>query len=156
MAEKKWVVELAEDERAELLGLLKKGKVAARRLARAHILLLTDEGRADEAIAAALHVNRSTVERTRRRFVEQGLEAALTEQPRPGAATVLGTKGQATLLALACSNPPAGRVCWTMQLLSDELVERQVVGAISDETMRRTLKKTGCRPGCASAGASRR
>jgi transposase len=156
MSEKRWVVNLTEDERAELLALVRKGKSAARRLTRAHILLLAAEGRPDEAIAAALHVNRSTAERTRRRFVEHGVAAALTEQPRPGAAPVLDTKGEATLLALACTTPPEGRICWTMQLLADALVQRQVVGAISDETVRRTLKKTGWRPGCASAGASRR
>jgi transposase len=156
MSDKKWVVDLSDDERGYLLGLIRKGKVAAQRVRRAHILLHADEGRTDEVIAEALHTNRSTAERTRRRFVEEGLEAALSERPRPGAAPVLDQKGQATLLALACSNPPEGRTCWTMQLLADELVERQVVGAISDETVRRTLKKTGWRPGCASAGASRR
>jgi transposase len=156
MSEKRWVVDLTEDERAELLALVKRGKSAARRLTRAHLLLLAAEGRPDEAIAAALHVNRSTVERTRRRFVEQELDAALSEQPRPGAAPVLEAQGEATLLALACATPPEGRTCWTMQLLADELVRRQVVGAISDETVRRVLKKTGWGPGCASAGASPR
>ena len=156
MSDKKWVVDLSEDERGQLLALLRKGKGAAQRVRRAHILLHADEGRTDEAIAEALHTNRSTVERTRRRFVEAGLEAALSERPRPGAAPALDRKGQATLLARACSNPPEGRTCWTMQLLADELVERRVVGAISDETVRRVLKKTGWRPGCASAGASPR
>jgi transposase len=156
MSEKKWRVDLSEEERGELLRLIRRGRVAARRLTRAHILLHADAGQADEAIAEALHTNRSTVERTRRRFVEQGLEAALSERPRPGAAPMLDQKAQATLLALACSNPPEGRTCWTMQLLADEMVERRVVGAISDETVRRTLKKTGWRPGSASAGAFRR
>ncbi len=156
MSEKRWIVALTEEERAELLALLKRGRVAARRVARAHVLLLADEGRTDEAIAAALHVNRSTVERTRRRFVQEGLEAALSEQPRPGASPVLDERGQATLLALACSNPPEGRTAWSMQLLADALVERRVVGAISDETVRRLLKKNSWRPGCASGGASPR
>lgn len=156
MSEKRWIVALTEEERAELLALLKRGRVAARRVARAHVLLLADEGRTDDAIAAALHVNRSTVERTRRRFVEQGLEAALSEQPRPGASPVLDERGQATLLALACSSPPEGRRAWSMQLLAEALVERRVVGAISDETVRRLLKKNGWRRGCASAGASPR
>jgi len=156
MSEKKWLVDLTEDERGELLALIRKGRVAARRLSRAHILLLANEGQADETIAAALHVNRSTVERTRRRFVEEGLEAALAEKPRPGAAPVLDERGQATLLALACANPPTGRAVWSMQLLADELVQRQVVGSISDETVRRVLKKKNWRPGFASAGASPR
>jgi len=156
MSEKKWVVDLSEDERGELLRLIRKGRVAARRVTRAHILLHADEGQADEAIASALHTNRSTVERTRRRFVEEGLEAALTEKPRPGAAPVLNERGEATLLALACANPPTGRAAWSMQLLADELVQRQVVGSISDETVRRVLKKKNWRPGFASAGASPR
>jgi transposase len=156
MSDKKWVVDLSDDERGYLLGLVRKGKVAAQRLRRAHILLHADESQPDEAIAALLYTNRSTVERTRRRFVEEGLEAALSDRPRPGAAPALDQKGRATLLALACSNPPEGRTCWTMQLLADELVERRVVGAISDETVRRVRKKTGWHPGCASAGASPR
>ena len=156
MSEKKWVVDLSEDERGELLRLIRKGRVAARRVTRAHILLHADEGQADEAIASALHTNRSTVERTRRRFVEEGLEAALTEKPRPGAAPVLNERGEATLLALTCANPPTGRAAWSMQLLADELVQRQVVGSISDETVRRVLKKKNWRPGFASAGASPR
>lgn len=156
MSEKKWVVDLGEQERADLLALIRKGKAAARRLTRAHILLLADEGRTDEQIAAALHTNRSTAERTRHRFVEEGLAAALEEKPRPGAAPVLDEWGEAVLLALACANPPEGRAAWSMQLLADALVERCVIGSISDETVRRTLKKSGWRPGFASAGVSRR
>ncbi len=156
MSEKKWVVDLTEDERGELLGLIRKGKAAARRLTRAHILLLAHEGRTDEEIAAALHTNRSTAERARRRFVEAGLDAALSEKPRPGAAPALDERGEAVLVALACANPPQGRAAWSMKLLADELVERDVIGSISDETVRRVLKKSGWRPGCASAGASRR
>jgi hypothetical protein len=117
MSEKKWVVDLSEEERGQLLELLRKGRVAAQRVRRAHILLHADEGQADEAIAALLYTNRSTVERTRRRFVEEGLEDALSERQRPGAAPALDQKGRATLLALACSNPPEGEragpcSCW--------------------------------------------
>ena len=82
MSEKKWLVDLSAEERGELLGLIRKGKAAARRLTRAHILLLADEGRTDEEIAAALHTNRSTAERVRHRFVEEGLGAALSELMR--------------------------------------------------------------------------
>ena len=156
MSDKKWIVDLTEVERGELLALIRKGKASARRLTRAHILLLADEGRTDEEIAAALHANRSTVERVRHRFVEEGLEAALSERPRPGAEPVLDAQGEAVLLALACANPPEGRSAWSMQLLADELVQRGVVGGISDETVRRTLKKSDWRPGCARAGASPR
>ncbi len=155
MAHKTWRVDLSDEERATLDALLRKGKASARRLTRARVLLLAADDRPDDEVAAVLRTSRSTVERLRKRFVHEGLEAALTEKPRPGAAPVLDTKGTATLLALACSNPPEGRTCWTLQLLADELVERKVVGAISDETVRRTLKKTGWRPGSASPGAFR-
>ena len=82
------------------------------------------------------------MERIRQRFVEDGLEAALSERPRPGGQRKLAGKQEAFLSALACSTPPEGRTCWPMQLLADRLVALQVVEAISDETVRRTLKKT--------------
>jgi transposase len=137
---KRYIVDLTADEGANLLALLGKGVAPARKLTRARILLLADEGRTDEEIAAALHVHRVTVERIRRRFVEGGLEQALNEQPRPGGRPKLAGKQEAMLVALACSQAPEGR--WTLQLLADRLVELDVVDAISDETVRRTLKKT--------------
>jgi transposase len=139
---KKYIVNLADDERAQLLALTKRGTVSARRLSRAHILLQADTGLSDDAIAQALHIGTATVERLRKRFVEDGLEAALSARPRPGGQRTLEGKREAFLIALACSTPPAGRACWTMQLLADRLVELQVVEAISDEMVRRTLKKT--------------
>lgn len=139
---KKYIVTLADDERAQLLALTKRGKVSARRLSRTHILLQADTGLSDDAIAQALHIGTATVERIRKRFVEDGFEAALSERPRPGGQRKLAGKQEAFLIALACSAPPEGRACWTMQLLANRLVELQVVEAISDETVRRTLKKT--------------
>lgn len=139
---KKYVVDLTKVERAQLLDLTSKGKVSARRLNRAHILLLADEGHTDEGIAAALHVSKSTVERVRRRFVMGNLGFALTEQMRPGARRKLDGKQEAFLVATACSTPPEGRSRWTMQLLADKLVEIKMVDSISDDTVRRTLKKT--------------
>jgi len=152
----KWIVELTDDQRRELRALVHKGQASARRLTRARILLLADEDRTDDEVAAVLHTSRSTVERIRRRFVAHGLEAALSERPRPGATPKLDERGQATLIALACSNPPEGRTSWTMQLLADELVVRRVVPSISDEAVRRTLKKTDSSPGSRSIGAFRR
>jgi transposase len=139
---KRYLVTLSEDERAHLLALTKQGKVAARKLTRAHILLQADAGVVDTAIATALHVGTATVERIRKRFVEEGLDAALSERPRPGGRRKLEGKHEAFLIALACSTPPDERSRWTMQLLADKLVELQQVGSISDETVRRTLKKT--------------
>jgi transposase len=152
----KWIVDLNEEQRRELSALVHKGKASARRITRARVLLLAAEDRTDDEVASVLHTSRSTVERIRRRFVEHGLEAALSERSRPGAAPKLDDRGQATLIALACSNPPEGRTSWTMQLLADELVVRRVVPAISDEAVRRTLKKTGSSRGSRSTGASRR
>jgi transposase len=139
---KRYLVTLTEEERVHLLALTKKGKVSARKLTRAHILLQADAGVSDTAIAAALHIGIATVERIRKRFVAEGLDAALTERPRPGGQRKLDGKQEAFLIALACSTPPEGRQCWTMQLLAERLVAVQVVEAISDETVRRTLKKT--------------
>ena len=136
------IVTLTDAERTQLLTLTKKGLVSARQLSRSHTLLQADAGATDEAIAAALHSGIATVERTRKRCVEAGLEAALTERPRPGGHRKLDGKPEACLIAVACSMPPEGRTCWTMQLLADRLMELRVVHAISDETIRRTLKKT--------------
>ena len=138
---KRYIVDLTANERAGLLALLNKGAAPARKLTRARLLLLADEGGTDRVIAAALHVHPATVERTRRRCVEGGPEAALTDQPRPGGRPKLGGKQAAHLVALACSAPPAGRARWTMRLLADRLVELELVDAIGDETVRRTLKK---------------
>jgi transposase len=139
---KRYIVTLTAAEREDLLALTKKGQVAARKLMRAHVLLQADAGVSDEVIAAALHIGIATVERIRKRFVEEGLEASLTERPRPGGQRKLDGKQEAFLIALACSTPPEGRACWTMQLLADRLVALGVVEAISDETVRRALKKT--------------
>jgi transposase len=139
---KRYIVTLTEEERVHLLALTKKGKVSARQLTRAQILLQADAGGIDTVIAAALHVAIVTVERVRKRFVEEGLEAALRERSRPGGQRKLDGKQEAFLIALACSTPPEGRTAWTMQLLAHKLVELRVIDAISDETVRRTLKKT--------------
>jgi len=90
-----------------------------------------------------LHTSISTVQRTRQRFVEGGLECALNERPRLGSEKKLDEKGEAVLVALALSEPPAGRKRWTLQLLADRLVELKIVDDISYETVRRRLKKTG-------------
>jgi transposase len=139
---KVYVVDLSSEEKAELAELTKKGKTSARKLNRARILLLADEGQTDKAIAKTLDVGTSTVERTRKKFVEGGLEEALNELPRIGRERKLSGKQEAYLVALACSDPPEGRKRWTMKLLADKLIEFEVVDStVSDETVRRTLKR---------------
>lgn len=153
---KKYIVDLTDEERTELKKLLRGGKAGVRRLYRARVLLLADEGATDLVIAAALHLGKSTVERTRKRFVEGGVERALTDRPRPGKPRLLNGKQEAYLVALACSDPPEGRTEWTMQLLADRLIKLGIVESITDETVRRTLKKTTRSPGRRTNGASRR
>ena len=143
MPKKTYIVDLKEEERTYLLELIKKGKHSARRLNRARILLLADEGRTDGEISEALHTGTATVQRTRQRFVEGNLEGALNERPRPGAQKKLDKKGEAVLETLAHSKPPDGRKRWTLQLLADRLVELQVVDSISHETVRQEVKKGG-------------
>ena len=111
-------VELSEVERGELRAMLSGGKRAARKLKRAQILLAADAGVADETIAISLDVGVSTVSRVKRRFVEGGVERALDEEPRPGAARKLTGKEEALLVATACASPPEGRARWTLELLA--------------------------------------
>jgi transposase len=156
MPKKQYLVKLNEEERTRLLTLTKKGHIAARTLARAHILRLADEGKQDAEIVAALGVGLSTVERTRKKYVEGGLDFALKERPRPGVKPTLDEKQEAYLIALTCSAPPDGQVKWTMQLLADRLIRLGIVAEISDETVRRTLKKISLNPGKSSNGAFQR
>jgi transposase len=149
-------VELSEEHRVRLLLLIRQGRASARVVRRAHTLLQASEGAFDHQIASALHVNRVTVQRTRERFCEGGLEAALYESPRPGSEPKLDGKAEAFLVALACSEAPEGRERWSMQMLADKIVELGLVEEISDETVRRTLKKTRRNRGSRSSGASRR
>lgn len=150
---KKYRVHLAEEEQEELKALVRKGRAAAYKQTHARILLLSDENQAegamkDQEIARSLGVGISTVERVRRRCVDEGVAAALgrKEQLRRRQKLLDGS-GEAHLIALACSQPPEGRASWTLKLLADRLVEREIVESISAETVRNTLKKTHSSPG---------
>lgn len=143
----KYVVRLTEEERAELQGLVRRGKVAAAKRSRAQVLLKADaglegSGSTDEQVAQALEVSTRSVNRVRRAYVEEGLSAAIERQPRrEQPRRKLDGAAEAHLVAVACSPPPAGQVRWTLRLLSDKLVELQVVESISRECVRQTLKK---------------
>jgi transposase len=147
-AMKKYRVTLEAQERAQLEQLLAKGKADVRRLKHAQILLAADEsedapGKTDDVIAQALAVGTATVERVRRRFVEQGLELTLSpyRTPQRRHRTKLDGRQEAHLIATACSQPPCGRARWTLRLLANTLVELKLVDTISYETVRVTLKK---------------
>ncbi|MBI3292990.1 MAG: helix-turn-helix domain-containing protein [Elusimicrobia bacterium] len=150
----KYVVDLTPEEREQLLQLTRRGKTAVRRVARARILLKADKGLTDEQIVQAVDTSLSTVTRVRQRFVEEGLEQALRERPRPGQRPKLDGRHQAHLIAVACSPAPEGHVRWTLRLLADKAVELGFVETISRETVRRTLKKTRLSPGGIGSGAS--
>jgi transposase len=156
--EAKYVVRLSSEEREGLETLVKSGKGAADKRLRAQILLKADvgpggRGWADGRIAEALEVGLSTVHRLRQRLVEEGLDAALMRRPsRQVHPRKLDGEMEARLIAFACAEAPEGRARWTMQLLADRLVELKVVDRISDETVRRTLKKINSSPGCIASG----
>ena len=143
MPKKIYIVDLTQEERTELLEFITSGKQAGRKLNRARILLLADEGKTDKEIAAALHTGTATVQRTRQRFVSGNLDGALNERRRPGGQKRLDEKGEAVLESLARSQPPAGRKRWTLELLADRLVQLKMVNSISYETVRQELKKNG-------------
>jgi hypothetical protein len=153
---KVYKVALSGEEEAELQALISKGRTSARTVTRARILLLAHAGEKDAAVARALQTSVSTVERTRKNLVLEGVKAALEEAPRPGAKPKLDAKGHGFLVALACSTPPQGREGWTLELLSDRLVALGCVESFSKEAVRRALKKTNSSPGCINNGPSRR
>ena len=155
---KKYIVDLTEAERETLRKLVKTGKHAAYKINHARILLKADTNQTsgsltDIEIASFLELSRPTVERVRKRFVEEGLESALSYRPGRGRKTrCLDGKGEAKLVTLACSEPPEGKAKWTIRLLADKMVELNYVESISPETVRRTLKKTSLNHGKRNVG----
>src|SRR5215211_145269 len=139
MPKKKYLVTLDDEEREQLEHLLHSGTHATRKVPRARILLKAAEGAEDSAIAAALSIGRATVERTRQRFVEEGL-GALEERPRPGTQPKLDAQAQARLIAEACSTVPEGRKRWPLHLLADRVVTLGLAASYSYESLRRVLK----------------
>jgi transposase len=139
-------VTLSQEERDRLREMVRGGKGAVRRLKRAQVLLAADAGTTDETIAANVSVGTSTVYRTKRRFVEEGLEEALSEDPRPGAERKLSASEEALLVATACANPPRGRARWTLELLAGEMVRLTHHESISSETIRRRLAEKQLKP----------
>ena len=139
-------VELSQTERAELTAIVSGGKHAARKLKRAQILLAAHAGASDDDIATSVAVGGSTVYRTKQRFVLGNLEAALSEQPRPGAGRKLSGKEEALLVATACSKPPQGRARWTLELLAGAMVSLTEHVSLSRETVRRRLAENDLKP----------
>ncbi len=146
MSMKKYRVFLNGKKRSELKRLVSTGTDKARKITRARILLLADESprgmsKTDKGIIEALGVSARTVAVTRQRFVEEGLDGALNEKPRPGKPPKLTGRDEAKLAVIACSEPPEGRVRWSIRLLTDKLIELDIVDSISREAVRQYLKK---------------
>ncbi len=149
MPTKRYVVQLTDDERNFLIQLIGSKGVAAQKRTRAQILLKADAGAQgpgwiDRRVAEAFDVTSRTVENVRRRLVEEGIEATVSRKPqcRPSRQRLLDGEKEAKLVAICCSQVPAGRTRWTLTMLADELVRLEIVEDISHETVRKVLKKT--------------
>jgi len=148
-AAKKYIVKLSDEERERLGTLIQKGKHRAGQLVKARILLKADASEAGEGWspsenAAALDTSVTTVARTRQQLVEEGFESVLTRKHSPASARkpIFDGAAEAKLIALACSDPPKGRVRWTLKLLESAVVELHIVDRASDNTIGRTLNET--------------
>jgi transposase len=147
MANEKHEVHLKDEERRKLLAIVSKGRNKAVVIQRAHILLKVAEGKTDAEISQMLYASEQTIRRTRLRFAQEGLQAALEDKPHPATGSELDEKQEARIIALACSDPPAGQARWTLELLTQEVLRDGIVTRISPETVRLLLKKTNSSPG---------
>jgi putative transposase len=136
-------MKLREDEAKFLREFVSKGRRSARELTRAHILLLADQQKGDLEISQLLGVWRNTTWRTRKRYIEKGLKAALSEKPRPGQPRKYTERHLAEIIAQACVRPPEGRARWSVRLLTEELSKQEGFETINRETVRLVLKKRG-------------
>ena len=153
MAQETFAARLSEEDRTQLDGLIRKGQHSARVINRARILLKADEGWSASLVAAALDTSERTVFRTKQRYVEEGLDGVLHDHPQANRYRKLDDRGEAHLIALACSDAPEGHDHWTLQLLADRMVELGLVESLSYETVRLRLKETPSSRGGSSNGA---
>jgi transposase len=142
MPNEKHKVHLTEMERKKLIAIVSKGRNKAVVIQRAHILLKVDEGKTDGEISGLLYASEQTIRRVRLRFAEAGLQVALEDKPHAPTGTAIEEEQEARLIALACSEPPAGRARWTLELLVQEMLKDGIVTRVSPETVRLLLKKT--------------
>ena len=140
--DKAYVVNLTPKERQRLLAVVNKGQNKAAVIRRAHILLKSDESKSDREISELLYIHEDSVRNTRKRFVEDGLQAALEDKAKPQPEPKLNAQQQAHLVAVACSQPPEGQARWTLERLAAQLVKDGIVEGISPEAVRLALKKT--------------
>ena len=153
---KRYIVDLAKDEKEQLIELVSKGRPGARKIKRANMLLLADAGKTDREIAITLQTSIPTVLRTRQKFVNGGPDLALNERSRAGRFPKINDKVETILTTIAQSQPPEGRKRWTVQLITDRLIALTDLESLSDETVRLVLKKTISNLGSAKNGAFQR
>ena len=153
MGRELYLVRLEREELDQLERLVRGGKSPARKVARARILLKADAGWGVRRIVEALDISAGTVCRTKRRYLEGGLKRPLEEDPRPGQPAKLDERGEAHLIALACSQAPQGHDHWTLRLLANKVVELGLVPSMSHEGIRKRLKKTVSSRGRRRSGA---
>ena len=153
MVREKYGVRLTAEQRDQLEHLVRAGKSTARVVTRARILLKTDQGWPAPQVAQALDVVDGTVYRIKRRFAEDGMDRALKDRPQAHRYRKLDDRGEAHLIALACSPAPEGHGHWTLRLLAGKVVELGLAPSLSHETVRLHLKKTSSSPGRSGSGA---
>ena len=153
MVREKYGVRLTAEQRDQLEHLVRAGKSTARVVTRARILLKTDQGWPAPQVAQALDVVDGTVYRIKRRFAEDGMDRALKDRPQAHRYRKLDDRGEAHLIALACSPAPEGHDHWTLRLLAGKVVELGLAPSLSHETVRLHLKKTSSSPGRSGSGA---
>lgn len=140
-------VKLSDKERRKLVAIVTKGRNKASYIQRAHILLKSDNGKTDAEISQWLYISESTVRRTRLRFCDAGIDAALEDEAPSEREPLLNEQQEGRLVAVACSAPPDGRVRWTLELLTERLIADGVVESISVESVRLLLQKNISNPG---------
>ena len=141
MRKKNYAVKLTDEQKEQLKAFINKGKHSARVIKRARVLLMAEQDKKDEEISTLVGYCISQIKNIRKRFFLEGLDSALKERPHPGAPIKLDRRAEEIASAIACSNPPEGRACWTMQMIADKLVELKYVSDITDEAIRLRLKK---------------
>lgn len=152
MPNSKYKINLTEEEKETLTAIVNKGKHTSKEIARAQVLLLTDRGMKEVEIAQILNICKATVNNTKRRYWQEGM-LIVKEKPKSGRPKILDGPMQARLIAIACSKPPEGHIRWTMELLSNEMVQLNVIDSIADNTVWRYLKKTKLNHGYTNNGA---
>jgi transposase len=150
------MINLTDEERAEVESFIRRGKANARTISRAHVLLKSAEGWSIEQIAETYSVSQATVSNVRQRYREGGVKRVLNDKVQQHRRRALGGAEEAVMVDIACSPVPDGHDHWTLRMLRDKLIELDVVAGISASTIQDRLKKMNLNRGSGSSGVSRK